>query len=192
MPPQATGVSIRPYRLDDAQALHEAALESVAEVAPFMPWCRSDLTLEETRGWIDAQVPAFEARRAFEFVIQSADGRFLGGCGLNQLDAVNRRANLGYWVRSSATRRGVATAAIRQLVHWAFRNTDLVRLEVVVSTQNAPSLRTAQKSGATREGVLEKRLLLYGASHDAVMFSFVRPDAVSGAAHAPHVTEGTR
>jgi RimJ/RimL family protein N-acetyltransferase len=174
-PPRATGVSIRPYRLDDAPALLEAALESVAEVAPFMPWCRSDLTVEEMRDWIESQVQAFATGRAFEFVIASADGRLLGGCGLNQIDEVNRRANLGYWVRSSATRRGAASAAVRQLVQWAFQNTDLVRLEVVVATDNTPSLRTAARAGAAREGLLRKRLRLHGAAHDAVVFSFVRP-----------------
>jgi ribosomal-protein-serine acetyltransferase len=151
-------------------------MESVSEVRPFMPWCRPDLTVEDARSWIGAQVAAFESRAAFEFVIVSAEGRFLGGCGLNQIDDANRRANLGYWVRSSATRRGVATAAIRQLVPWAFTKTDLVRLEVVVSVENAASLRTAEKSRAVREGVLRERLVLHGKSHDAVMFSFVRSD----------------
>lgn len=168
--------SIRPYRFDDAVALHEAAMESVFEVHPFMPWCRPELTLDETRSWIETQVSAFEARKTFEFVIQSLDGRFLGGCGLNQIDDANRRANVGYWVRASATRRGVATTAVQRLVLWAFSNTDFMRLEVIVSTQNAPSLRVAEKAGAVREGILRNRLLLHGITHDAVMFSFVRTD----------------
>lgn len=167
-------ISIRPYRLDDAQALFEAAIESVSQNYPFMPWCHPGLTLEEMHAWIEAQVPAFEARRAFELVIQAADGRFIGGCGLSQIDEANRRANLGYWVRSSATGRGVATAAVRQLVRWAFENTELIRLEVLVSTQNARSLHVAEKAGAWREGILRKRLMLHGAAHDAVVFSFVR------------------
>jgi RimJ/RimL family protein N-acetyltransferase len=60
------------------------------------------------------------------------------------------------------------------LIQWAFNNTALVRLEVVVSTENAASLRVAEKSGALSEGVLKKRLLLHGMWHDAVMLSFVR------------------
>jgi RimJ/RimL family protein N-acetyltransferase len=172
--PVETNISIRPYRLDDAAALHEAAIESVSEVRPFMPWCRPDLTVDAARRWIEAQVSAFEASQAFEFVILAPAGRFLGGCGLTQIDEMNHRANLGYWVRSSATGHGVATRAIRQLVQWAFNNTALVRLEVVVSTENAASLRVAEKSGALSEGVLKKRLLLQGMWHDAVMLSFVR------------------
>jgi RimJ/RimL family protein N-acetyltransferase len=169
-----TEISIRPYCLDDALPLHEAAMESVWEVRPFMPWCRPDLTVDAGRSWIEAQLSAFTTGKAFEFVIVAQDGRFLGGCGLNQIDEENHRANLGYWVRSSATRRGVATTAVRQLVQWAFNRTTLVRLEVVVSTENTASLRVAEKSGALNEGILKKRLLLHGTWHDAVMLSFVR------------------
>ncbi len=172
--PVETDISLRPYRLDDATALHEAAIESVWEVRPFMPWCRPNLTLDEGRSWIEAQVSAFAARKTFEFVILERGGQFLGGCGINQIDEENHRANLGYWVRSSATGRGIATRAVRQLVQWAFDNTNLVRLEVIVSTENAASLRVAEKSGAFIEGVQKKRLLLHGMWHDAVMFSFVR------------------
>lgn len=174
-----TDISIRPYRLDDAAALHEAAIESVWEIRPFMPWCHPDLTVDEGRRWIEAQISAFAARKAFEFVILAADGRFLGSCGINQIDEANHRANLGYWVRSSATGRGVATAAVRQLVQWAFDNTDLVRLEVVVSTENPASLRVAEKSGALNEGVFKKRLLLHGMWHDAVVLSFVHTGKLS-------------
>lgn len=168
-------ISIRPYRPSDVSAIHHAAIESVHEVQPFMPWCRFDLTEQDQRSWVEAQIAAFEAKSSFEFAIVSSDGLYLGGCGLNQIDVVNRRANVGYWVRSSVTRQGIATAAIRELVAWGFANTDLARLEIVVSTGNIASLRTAERAGAHREGVQRKRLFLHDQWHDAVMFSFVRP-----------------
>ena len=169
-----SSAQIRPYRLSDVVAVYEAAMESVHQVHPFMPWCRPDLTQDEQREWVEAQVAAFQAATAYEFAIVSEDGRYLGGCGLNQIDQANRRANLGYWVRSTATRCGVATSAVRDLARWAFDSTELIRLEVVVSTENVASLRAAERAGAHREGILRNRLLLHGAAHDAVMFSFVR------------------
>lgn len=167
-------IFLRPYRIEDAPVIHAAILASVAEIRPFGPWCHAEITVGEIRAWLEAQVPAFQARTAFEFAILAEDGSYLGSCALNQIDSANRRANLGYWVRTSATRRGVATAAIRQIVRWAFENTDLLRLEILVSTKNVASLRTAEKAGAVREGVLRKRLLLHGIPHDAVVFSFLR------------------
>jgi RimJ/RimL family protein N-acetyltransferase len=167
-------ISIRPYRIEDAPAACSAAITSVAEIQPFGPWCHSGLTLADVRAWVEKQIQAFEALQAFEFAILEDDAEYLGGCGLNQIDQANRRANLGYWVRTSATRRGVATEAIRQLSRWAFESTDLIRLEVVVSTRNMASLRVAEKAGAVREATLRSRLLLHGVAHDAVLFSFVR------------------
>ena len=177
MPGGDASVGIRPYAVDDAPLLCEAVLESFADLAPWMPWCHPAYSIEESRAWLTRQVELFRERSEFEFAIASADGRYLGACGLNRIDRVNRRANLGYWVRSSEAGRGVATLAVRLLRDWGFRETDLVRLEIIVAVGNAPSLRVAEKSGAVREGVLRQRLRIHGNSHDAVCFSFVRPEA---------------
>jgi ribosomal-protein-serine acetyltransferase len=168
---------IRPYNLADAAQVHEAACESCAELQPWMPWCHPHYSMAESRSWLETQVEAFRRGTAFEFAIESETGQYLGGCGLNQIAAENQRANLGYWVRTSATRRGVATAAVGLVRNWGFRNTGLFRLEIVIAIDNAASHRVAEKSGAIREGVLRRRLLLHGVFHDATMFSFVREDA---------------
>ena len=170
----AVAVNIRPYRLDDAAAVAEAAIESLAELQPWMPWCHPAYSIDDSRSWLRVHVPAFELKTAFEFAIVAEGGRYLGGCGLNQFDAINRRANLGYWVRSSETRRGVATAAVLALRDWAFASTDLIRLEILVAVGNTASHRVAEKAGAAREGILLRRLLLHGRPHDATMFSLTR------------------
>ena len=152
----------------------EAVRESIAELQPWMPWCHPGYSLTDSRSWLEIQVPAFAQRTAFEFAIVSAEGHYLGGCGLNQIDKANKRANLGYWVRSGATRQGVATSAARQIREWAFQTTDLIRLEIVVAVGNSASHRVAEKVGAVREGTLHRRILLHGAARDATMFSLTR------------------
>ncbi|ODS58736.1 MAG: hypothetical protein ABS36_03385 [Acidobacteria bacterium SCN 69-37] len=158
----------------DADALFEAARESTPLMYPWMPWCHPGYVIDESRIWLAEQVAAFDAREAFSFAVVGHDGRYLGGCGLNRIDTVNRRANLGYWIRSTATGRGAATQAVQLARDWAFAHTDLIRLEIVVATGNLPSLRVAEKSGALREGVLRRRILLHGVAHDAAIFSFTR------------------
>jgi RimJ/RimL family protein N-acetyltransferase len=172
----AAAVILRPYAVEDAQVVCEAVRESLRELTPWMSWCHPDYAVSESRAWLEMQVAAFQARSAFEFAIVSPTGRYLGGCGLNQIDALNRRANLGYWVRTSATRRGVATAAVGLLSRWAFEYTDLVRLEILAATSNLASQRVAERSGAYREGTLRSRLIVEGRSQDAVIFSLLRTD----------------
>ena len=167
-------IRIRPYALTDADTLWAAVRESLTELTPWMPWAHPHYAIHETRTWLDAQVSAFAAGIADQFAIVSGDGAYLGACGLNQLDQQNRRANLGYWVRTSVARRGVASAAVGLLRTWAFRETDLLRLEVLVAAGNVASRRVALRTGATEEGLLQSRLVIHGAVHDAVLYSFVK------------------
>jgi ribosomal-protein-serine acetyltransferase len=167
--------TVRLYQREDAEAIHAAALESVAEVYPWMSWCHARYTLDESRQWVLLQIELARQRKAFEFVIVGDGGRLLGGCGINQVNPMHRYANLGYWVRTSATGHGVAPAAVRAVAAYAFRKTDLIRLEIVVAVGNTRSQRVAEKVGAVREGVLRSRVLLSTGPTDAVMYSLVRP-----------------
>ena len=165
---------IRLYRACDAEQMHAAALESVAEVYPWMGWCHEQYSLTEAREWIALQIEQARNGLAHEFAILDHAGRFLGGCGINQINKANRFANLGYWVRTSAVGHGVATAAARYVSAYAFRKTDLNRIEIVVAVGNTRSLKVAEKIGALREGVLRSRLLLPSGPSDSVMHSLIR------------------
>ena len=165
---------IRLYQPADADQMHAGALESVAEIYPWMAWCHEGYSLAEARKWIDVQVDLARQGMAFEFAIFDEDHRFLGGCGINQIHKDNRFANLGYWIRTSATGRGAAPAAVRFVRDYAFRETELNRLEIVCAVGNTRSQRVAEKVGAVREGVLRSRLLLPSGPSDAIMYSLLR------------------
>jgi RimJ/RimL family protein N-acetyltransferase len=171
-----SSISIRPYAPDHVEDLFGAARESIREVHPWLPWCHPGYAIEEARSWVEGQVAAFARGEEHEFAIFGPSGRYVGGCGVNLIVQSQRRANLGYWVRSSEMGKGVAVAAVRLAAAWAFQNTALERLEIVVAVGNTRSQRVAEKAGAVREGVLRRRLLLHDTFHDAVMYSLVRGD----------------
>lgn len=169
-------IKIRPYKAEDAISLLEAAKESLSTVGTWLNWCTPNFNLETAQNWVDSKILDFQSQAEYEFAIVSDQNRFIGGCGLNAIHRCNARANLGYWIRASATKHGVATQAVRQLVQWAFQNTDLIRLEIVVATDNHASLRVAEKVGAVREGILRQYLRIHEKFHDAVMFSILKSD----------------
>ena len=169
-------VTIRPFREEDATDLFEAVRESVDDLTPWMPWCHAEYSISDARDWIGKKIAGFQSHDEFHFAIIDGNGRLVGVCGLHGIRRENRLANLGYWVRSSQLRRGIATRATRLLADWAFKNTEIHRLEILVAIRNLPSLRVAAKAGAVWEGVLQARLQNRGKIHDAVLFSIVRPD----------------
>jgi ribosomal-protein-serine acetyltransferase len=170
-------IALRPYQLDDAPLLFEAASESIADIYPWMKWCHPGYTLAESKEWIPHSFAEREARRAFDFVICDQDtGQFLGAVGINQINALHQFANLGYWVRSSCMGHGIAVIATRMCARFGFEELHLKRIEIVAAIGNRRSQRVAEKAGATREGVLRNRLKIGEVSHDAVMFSLVPED----------------
>ncbi|XOV88337.1 MAG: GNAT family N-acetyltransferase [Pseudomonadota bacterium] len=173
---QTARLQVRRYVLADATRLHEAATESVETVFPFLPWCHPAYTLRESRDWIRTLAPAWEAGHTFGFAIYEREGkRFLGGCGLNRIDD-HPVANLGYWLRTSATGNGFATEATLGLASFALSQLDIERVEIIMSVANTASKRVAERAGAVFEGKLRKRLRLHGECHDAFLYSLTRTD----------------
>lgn len=148
----------------DAAAVAEGARASFEELDPWMPWASVDYRTDDALSWIDSDEET-------SFLIVDPAGKIVGTCGLNAFDQLNRRANLGYWVHSDHTGRGVASEAARLVASHALTELGLLRLEVVLSVHNLGSRRVAERIGATHEGTLRNRLLLKGISHDAHSFS---------------------
>jgi ribosomal-protein-serine acetyltransferase len=160
---------------DHASRLVAAVHESIADLCPWMEWASETYSEPEALKWICETQDKRAEESAHEFFIADASGALLGTCGVNRIDPVNRLANLGYWIRSSQAGRGLAVLAARTLADWAFANTSLHRLEIVIAVDNHRSRRVAEKVGALEEGVLRSRLWLHGKPHDAAISSIVRP-----------------
>ena len=170
-------VMLRPYQLDDIDELYAAARESIDEVGRWLPWCHYAYTREESSAWVESRPQAWRDGVEFSFaIIDRATGRFVGGSGLNQFDYERQRANLGYWVRTSATSHGFGTAAAQLLAAWGVKSLNLERMEIVAAVGNIASQRVAIKAGAMREGIARSRIRIRGEQHNAVVFSLVRGD----------------
>jgi ribosomal-protein-serine acetyltransferase len=171
-------ILIRPFHpTEDVNTMYTAIRESMNELGPWMPWCHANYSIEETAVWLMSRDEAKAKGTDCGFAICDARaGTFLGSVGLNKIDHVNRSANLGYWVRTASTRRGVATIATRLLARWSFDALGLQRIEIVASVENLASQRVALKAGAQREGVMRRALWLNERAHDAVLTSLIPED----------------
>jgi ribosomal-protein-serine acetyltransferase len=167
---------LRPYTIEDAPAFAAAVNESAASVGQWMDWAHAGYTEEEALSWFAYCDAARAAGSAHEFGIFLPDGTSLvGGAGLNHVNTLHGFCNLGYWVRASRQRQGVALAAVQALAPYAFDELKLTRVEIVVADGNLPSMAVAKKAGAMWECLARKRLRVKGKPVDAHMFSLV-PD----------------
>jgi len=130
----------RPYTVEDAPALHEAILESLEHLRPWMPWVGLEpLTLEQRRAWL---TDTGGANGIF------VDDTCVGGTGLH--DRIGPGGlEIGYWVRVGWTGRGIATEAARQMVERAFARPDITHVEIHHDKANVASGRVPAKLGFT-------------------------------------------
>lgn len=82
-----------------------------------------------------------------------------------------RVAGLGYWVVPSARRRGVAAAALRLVIPWAFEALELQRLEAWVEPGNVASQRALLGAGLQHEGTLHSFLTLDDRAVDVEVYA---------------------
>ena len=173
-------VLLRPYRLSDVDAVYEAVRESIAELSPRMYWCRPDYSIEEARTWVESCAEAWERESEYRFAItDSGSGVFLGSCALTLVNREFGVAEIGYYVRTSRTKQGVATAAVSLAIQFGFNRLMLNRMEIVIMVDNAASQRVAEKVGAIREGILRNRIIVREKTYNAVLFSLIPQDLVS-------------
>ena len=170
-------VCLRRFQPDDATPLYEATHESIEELVAAMRWCDRDFSVENSVAWIKYTEAAWGRGDAYNFGILFGETRVLAGSiWLSRIDRKHGTANLGYWVRTSFTGKGIATTAGRIIADFGFRDLGLNRLEIVVAEDNGASTRVAAKLGAGREGLLRERLNVAGIAKDAVMFGLLARD----------------
>jgi RimJ/RimL family protein N-acetyltransferase len=141
-----------------------------------MTWCQPNYALQDSRAFVSSRDDQWKDGKEYSFVIYSLkDDELLGSVGLSRLDHAHGCANVGYWVRHTRTRQGIASAAVQLIATFAFRELGLNRLELLVPLGNHPSMRVAEKAGALKEGVLNKKLKLQGIPCDAVSYAILAP-----------------
>ena len=172
----APGLRLCLWQPSHADALYEAARESVSTVGRWLPWCHAGYAREDAVAWIERCRSASEGGEPCAFAVFDDGGVLLGGVGLNRFDQQHRSANLGYWVRQQAQGQGVATRATRRLAMFGFDTLGLCRVEIVAAVENLASRRCAEKAGARFEGIARHRLVVGTTPVDAVVYGLLPAD----------------
>lgn len=165
-----------PFDVSFTEALFEAVRESRNELIPFVSWYYPEYSMDDARRWLQARERERFDGRSYDFAITDAEnGELVGGCGIDRIQIKNCQGNLYYWVRTSRTKKGAATAAAGALASFGLTALHLIRLELIVSETNFIGQAVAERIGASREIRLPNRLILGGEIWHAYLFSLLSP-----------------
>ena len=167
---------IRAPRAGDGPALHEAVLESLDELRPWMPWADEHRTVEISEAYVRHASADFMARRDLPLLVfRREDGRFIGASGLHRIDWEVPRVEIGYWVRTSETGRGYAAEFVRRIGEFAFDTLGAERVEIWCDARNERSAGVAARAGFELESrMVRARRDVAGRLSDSLCFVRLR------------------
>jgi [ribosomal protein S5]-alanine N-acetyltransferase len=130
---------------------------------------------QDALDYIDRQRGRLAEGAGFSFAIAEAGtDRAIGGIGLWLAALNDGRATAGYSVIPSARGRGVASAALTALTTFAWTIPALHRIELYVEPWNAASIKTAERAGYEREGLLRSHQEIGGHRRDMLLYAAIR------------------
>ncbi|HEY4346562.1 MAG TPA: GNAT family protein [Gaiellaceae bacterium] len=166
---------LRCYGPADAPLARAAIDSSIDHLRPFMGFAWEapepvDVLVERFAGFSRM----FETGTDFIYgIFDAAESELIGGSGLHPRVGTGG-LEIGYWIRASRVRQGIATETAAALTRVAFEHCGVERVEIRIDPGNVASLAVPPKLGFLPDGTLRRRLPPIGPSterRDARLYS---------------------
>ncbi|MFC9394823.1 GNAT family N-acetyltransferase [Streptomyces sp. NPDC057027] len=109
-------------------------------------------------------------------VVELEGGTLVGTATLWGIDTHNRCAHIGLGLLPSARGKGYGTDVVAVLCHYGFVVRGLHRLQIETLADNHAMLRSAERNGFVREGVLRSSAWVLGEFLDEVLLGLLAED----------------
>ncbi len=163
----------------DAPLLKDAVDSSLEHLRAWMPWAGDEpQTIDEKIVLLKRFRAQFDSGDNFVMGIFSPDDSVqLGGTGLHPRQGPGG-LEIGYFIRSSATRQGYVTESTAALTRVGFEICGAEYIEIRIDPENEASLGVPRKLGFIEEATLRRRLpsKAGGPLRDVTIFTMFRED----------------
>jgi RimJ/RimL family protein N-acetyltransferase len=175
----APPILLRPYAIGDLSMVRHASADPLISSISSVPRTYTD---DAGRAFIERQHARGAEGDGYSFVIapESEPTRGIGSIGLWLQEIESGRASIGYWLVAGARGQGLAAAALRGVVSFAFGSLSIPRLHLFVEPWNVASARTAQAAGFRREATLRGWERIDEEQHDADCFALLHLEWATG------------
>lgn len=148
-----------------------ADLESWEERGPTSPTALTESSYRARLAAAASEAPGPDT----QFVVE-ADGVAVGSVSLFEFDQLARHAEVGIALVSEARGKGIGTAAIAQIVEFAFIRCNLRRVHLEAIASNVGAVRAYQKIGFVLEGRQREHAWVRGGYEDIVRMGLLRSE----------------
>jgi RimJ/RimL family protein N-acetyltransferase len=126
--------------------------------------------------WIETALST-DNQRNKTFALETKEGVYLGGIGLNRIDWENGNAEVGIVIgKKEYWNKGYGTDAMMAMLDFAFNQMNLHRVYLRVFEFNQRGIRSYEKCGFKREGVLRQDRYRQGQYYNTIMMGILKEE----------------
>lgn len=164
------GAQARPFEPDESGAIFDLVLANREHLDRWLLWSNSIQAESDAAATIAKYVTRRDAGLGFNCGIWVGD-RLAGGIVCRDLNPEDRNAEIGYWLGSEFTGRGLATAAATMATDYLIRIRDMHRVTMHCAGDNVRSRAIPERLGYTLDGILRESNSLNGQFYDQAVYS---------------------
>lgn len=166
----------RHVRLEPLAMMHVPALQAAAADGELWRlWYTSVPSPEQAPSYVEKALALREAGSAMPWAVHDASGTVIGSTRFGNVDAENRRVEIGWtWYAKRVQRTALNTEAKLLLLTHAFEALGCAAVEFRTSWFNHASRNAIARLGAKQDGVLRNHMRMADGSYrDTVVFSII-------------------
>lgn len=134
-------------------------------------------TKESHENWIRTKVETGDVVQMI--ICDLATGKGLGSVYIRDIDRHHNKAEYGIFIGEADARgRGVGSATAKLMLQYCFEEEGLHRVYLRAFATNEQAIRSYEKAGFVREGLLHGDVCIDGEYRDIVWMAAIQPDSV--------------
>jgi ribosomal-protein-alanine N-acetyltransferase len=133
--------------------------------------------LEEAKEIVDSFIGSFYQQRGLLWGLsETPTSPLIGTAGYEAISVYDSRVEIGYDLAKDYWGRGLMKEALKEILRYSFDVLAINRIEAFILFENARSIKTLERLGFTREGVLCQHRLFCGRFRDDIMMALLKQD----------------
>jgi RimJ/RimL family protein N-acetyltransferase len=138
-------------------------------------------SMEMSAHWIDEIGERMGKGAGYFFAVcEVGDDRFIGTVWLKDVQTHHANAELAIFMDRDHIGSGWGTDAQRVLLEFGFNTLRLERIYLTVDSENARAIRSYEKVGFKKEGVMRRSWQMHGKLTDSVLMAILRDEWLAG------------
>ncbi|HEY9386599.1 MAG TPA: GNAT family N-acetyltransferase [Nitrososphaeraceae archaeon] len=173
-------VNLREVSINDAQHITNLMNYNISKYLYDVP---NPYSVEDALNFIKSAHSDFNSLRALHFAIEYKEDKselsnnplLVGAISLKNIDLVNKKANLGYWIGEQYWGRGIATECVGLIIDYAFSDElELEEVSAYVFPENKASIRVLEKNEMKKKGEVNEYYTMSGRYRNSLKYTRVR------------------